>query len=361
MDDYLHGRYRAMTSGGTTGRRGVFVFDRREWSETLAGFLRWSDWAGMRPRLPRMRLASVSATSPLHMTARMGMSVDFGLHQLLRLDARAPVEELAAAIAGFRPDALVGYPSVLSLLALEQLEGRLDVAPRAVSTTSEIRTAEMTDRIRAAWGVEPFDVYGITEAGIFAVDCEQHAGKHLFEDTAMVEVVDEEDRPVPDGEPGAHLLVTNLTNLTLPLIRYRLEDLVTISPDPCPCGRPLRVVAELEGRADDVLALPAAGGDGTVSIHPHALRSPLAGFAEVAQYRVVHDDSGLHLELVLRPDAPPDSPGRVADGLRDALNGLGADAEVTARRVERLERAPGPAGKLKLVESRARSGEAETA
>ncbi len=350
-DDYLGGRFRAMATGGTTGRRGVFVFDRGEWSACLAGFLRWSDWCGTRPRLPRLRVASVSATSPLHMTARFGMSIDVGLHRLLRLDARSPVDELCAAIDRFRPDALIGYPSVLALLALEQLEGRLHVAPRTVSTTSEVRTPEMTERIRAAWGAEPFDVYGITEAGIFAVDCEHHAGKHLFEDLAFVEVVDEAGRAVPDGEPGARLLVTNLFNRTLPLIRYELDDLVTLSPDPCPCGRPLRVIAALEGRSDDVLHLPGAAG-GTVAVHPHALRSPLARFGEVAQYRVVHDEGGVHVELVLRANASPDTPERVAESLRDALRELGADRLVDARSVERLERAAGPAGKLKLVESR---------
>lgn len=350
-DDYLHGRFRAMATGGTSGRRGVFVFDRQEWSACLAGFLRWSDWSGTRPRLPRLRVASVSATSPMHMTARFGMSIDVGLHRLLRLDARAPIDELCAAVDRFRPDALIGYPSVLALLALEQLEGRLHVAPRTVSTTSEVRTPEMTERIRAAWGVEPFDVYGITEAGIFAVDCEHHVGQHLFEDLAIVEVVDEAGRPVPDGEPGARLLVTNLFNRTLPLIRYELDDLVTLSPDPCPCGRPFRVIAALEGRSDDVLHLPGAAG-GTVPVHPHAVRSLLARFAEVAQYRVVHDWDGVHVELVLRANASPDTPERVGRALREVLLALGADRHVDARSVERLERTPGPAGKLKLVESR---------
>jgi phenylacetate-CoA ligase len=350
-DDYLNGSYRAMATGGTTGRRGVFAFDREEWSACLAGFLRWSEWSGTRPRLPRLKVATVSAMSPLHMTARYGMSIDIGLHRVLRLDARSPIDELVAALSRFAPDALVGYPSVVALLALEQAEGRLDISPRTVSTTSEVRTPEMTERIHSAWSVEPFDVYGITEVGIFAVDCEHHAGKHLFEDLALVEVVDARGAPVPDGEPGARLLVTNLVNRTLPLIRYELDDLVTLSPEPCPCGRPLRTIAALEGRSDDVLHLPGAGGQ-PVAVHPHALRSPLAGFPAVAQYRVVHDAEGLHLELVLRPDADPDTPDRVAAALRDALTGLGATASVEARRVDRLERAPGPAGKLKLVESR---------
>jgi putative adenylate-forming enzyme len=349
-DDYLDGRYRAMVTGGTSGRRGVFVFDRAEWSACLAGFLRWSEWSGSRPRFPRLRVATVSAVSPLHMTARFGMSIDLGLHKLLRLDARSPLDELAAALRRFRPDALVGYPSALSLLALEQLEGRLDISPTAVSTTSEVRTVEMTQRIREAWGVKPFDVYGITEVGIFAVDCEFHGGKHLFEDMAVVEVVDEGGAPVPDGEPGT-LLVTNLFNRTLPLIRYELDDLVTISPEPCPCGRPLRVIESLEGRSDDILHLPGASGT-TVAVHPHAVRSPLAAFPEVAQYRVVHDTTGVHVTLVMRSGAAPDTAARVTARLREALAGLGAHPPVDTVEVERLDRAAGPAGKLKLIESR---------
>jgi putative adenylate-forming enzyme len=349
-DEYLRGRFRAMATGGTTGRRGVFVFDRREWSACLAGFLRWSEWSDTRPRLPRLRVASVSATSPVHMTARFGLSIDFGLHRLLRLSAGDPIDELSAALARFRPDTLIGYPSALSLLAVEQLEGRLDISPRTVSTTSEVRTPEMTERIRAAWGVEPFDVYGITEVGIFAVDCERHGGQHLFEDMAIVEVVDEAGRTVPDGEPGARLLVTNLFNRTQPLIRYELDDLVTISPEPCPCGRPLRVIAQLDGRSDDILHLPGPGG--AVAVHPHAVRSPLARFAELAQYRIVHDTQGLHVALVLRAGAPPDTAERVTAGLRDALAALGAQPRVDAHVVESLERGAGPAGKFKLIESR---------
>jgi phenylacetate-coenzyme A ligase PaaK-like adenylate-forming protein len=176
---------------------------------------------------------------------------------------------------------------------------------------------------------------------------------HLFEDLAIVEVVDGDGRPVPDGEPGEKVLVTNLFNRTLPLIRYELPDLVTVSPEPCPCGRPLRVVSEVAGRTDDVLRLP--GRDGRpVAVHPLALRSPLAALSEVRQYRIVHDPSGLEVEVVLAGDAEPDAAGRRIEAtLRDRLGELGVEAPlVRVRPVEALTRAAGPAAKLKLVESR---------
>jgi phenylacetate-CoA ligase len=352
-DDYLRGGYRAMATGGTTGQRGVFVFDRREWSTCLAGFLRWSDFAGMQPRFPRLKVAAIGATSPLHMTARFADTIDVGAHRVLRLDARAPIEELAAELARFKPDVLNGYPSVLALLADEQIDGRLSISPWRVSTTSEVRTAEMEARIVAAWDQVPYDVYGITEVGIFAVDCPHHEGMHLFEDLAIAEVVDADGRPVPDGEPGERLLVTNLFNRTLPLIRYELSDLVTIAPEPCACGRPLRLVSEVAGRMDDVLHLPGRDGR-AVPVHPLALRSPLAALSELRQYRIVHDADGLDVEVVLHADAAPEeAAAQVADALHIRLSAIGVvPPPIHVRTVERLDRAAGPAAKLKLIESR---------
>ena len=352
-DEYLAGRYRALASGGTTGRRGVFVFDRPEWSTCLAAFLRWSAFVGVRPRLPRLRVATVGAVSPLHMTARFADTIDVGAHRVLRLDARAPIDELAAALRRFRPDVLNGYPSVLALLADEQLEGRLSISPWRVSTTSETRTPEMEASIVGAWDQVPYDVYGISEVGILAVDCSHHEGMHLFEDLAIVEVVDAEGRPVPDGEPGERLLITNLFNRTLPLIRYELPDLVRMAPEPCACGRSLRLIAEVEGRSDDVLRLPGADGR-VVPVHPLALRSPLAGLAEVRQYRIVHDANGLDVEVVLRPDAEEAAAcARIVERLRGHLAHLGVEPPpIHAQAVDRLARAPGPAAKLKLIESR---------
>ena len=97
----------------------------------------------------------------------------------------------------------------------------------------------------------------------------------------MVENVDADDRPVPPGTPGARLLVTNLHNLVQPLIRLAVSDVVTLHPEPCPCGRPLVRAAAIEGRSDDVLSLPARGG-GTVTVLP-------AQFAVVTRDRAVRE------------------------------------------------------------------------
>jgi len=349
-DVRFDGEYRVMASGGTTGRRGVFVYGRADWSLVLGGLLRWThDYMHLPPRLPRRRIAAVVADSPLHMTARMGRSMDVGAHRILRLDARAPLAEIVAALNRFRPDALTAFASVAVLLADEQAAGRLDIGPGTVATTSEVCSDDMRERIEAAWGTVPYNGYATTETGMLATDCDRHQGLHVLGDLVHVEVVDGSNRGVPAGTPGARLLVTNLVNRTQPLIRFELSDLVTITPEPCPCGRPSLTLAGVDGRSDDILRLPGSDGD-TVAVHPLTLRSPLAAVAGLRQYRIVHDRRGLTIEVVA--ERGRDVTGGVARAVAAALAERGVLAPpIAVEPVEAIARHPG-SGKAKLVESR---------
>lgn len=353
--DGLHlGQYRVVASSGTTGGRGVFVYSRHDWLVNLANFARLNEqFVEIHPRVPRrLRVAAVSATSPMHIAARTSLTIDVGLYRVLRLDARAPLAEVAAALQAFQPEVIGGYPSALALLADEQLAGRLDVRPGKVITVSEVRTPEMTETIRTAWGAAPFDWYGITEGGVLAGDCDYHLGMHLFEDLFMVENVDEKGQAVPDGEVGHKLLLTNLFNRTQPIIRYELSDMVVIDSHPCPCGRSLRRVVSLEGRSDDILRLPGRAG-GHVSIHPSALRSPFTQFSQVRQYRVVHAADGLQVLVVLRQGVCAEEVvQQVRDALATALARAGASPpHLNVEVVDILRRDQGHGAKYKLVES----------
>lgn len=353
-DQLLGGRYRAMATGGSTGRKGVFVADRPEWRQYLAGFFRWNHYVGLRPRLPRrLRIASIAAARPLHMTYRMAASIDVGMYRVLRLEAALSAAAMVEALNRHQPAFLYAYGSVLGLLAAEQLEGRLRIRPAIIASSGETHTDELRDAIRSAWGTSSFELYAMTEAGIIGSHCERHTGIHLFEDQAIVEVVDQRDRPVPAGQVGHKLLVTNLVTMTQPLIRYEVSDMVAVAEERCPCGRPFRLLAGIEGRNDDILHLPAAAG-GTTAVHPLALRTALAGIPGLAQYKVVHDVDGLHVRVALRPGADArEAVQLVTTRLAGKLAAQGAArpaVEVELR--DSLQDERDTAGKFKLVESR---------
>lgn len=350
--DELHlGEYRVMVSGGSSGLRGIFVYDRDGWRTVLASAARISDLVGVRPTLPRTRTAFIGAPGAGYMGHRIGTSLRHGPFRMLRLPATAPTAELVAALQEFQPDVLTAYPSVAALVAQEQLAGRLRIAPRRVVTSSEERTDEMTEVIRAAWGVEPFNCLALTETGIAGVDCPLHRGIHLFEDLAVFEVVDADHRPVPPGSPGSKVLVTNLYNRVQPLIRFEVTDALTVTEEPCACGRTLRRVTAIHGRSDDVLRFPGRSGD-WISVPPVHLRGAVAGIAGIAQFQILHDSEGLDVRIVPLGGAATVRLEEVEAVLRQRLQALGVEAPpVRATAVDELPRDP-TSGKLKLVQSR---------
>jgi phenylacetate-coenzyme A ligase PaaK-like adenylate-forming protein len=253
-------------TSGSSGRPGLFVYDTGGWRSIATQFLRSSTWAGLRPSLPRQRVAWLGGATPSHISRQGAATLAIGLHRVLALPVTLPLPQLVQALNQYQPTYLNVYPSVAMWLADEQQAGRLRLSPQMLVTAAELRTPEMTQRLVDAFRVHPFDVYGSTE-GLFGSECEHHQGIHLFEDTSLVENVDPDGRPVPAGQPGARLLVTNLYNLVQPLLRLEVTDLVTLDPDPCPCGRTLVRVSTIHGRSDDVLSLPARDG-GQVAVHP---------------------------------------------------------------------------------------------
>jgi phenylacetate-coenzyme A ligase PaaK-like adenylate-forming protein len=317
-DELYLGEYRVMASSGSTGRKGLFVYDRSEWSSVLAGSMRWTALMGVRPRFPRRtRVAAIGAPDAKHMTYRGAASIDVGLFKTLRLSVTEALPELVTRLNEFQPETMAGYPSVLAMLAGEQQAGRLRIAPRVVCTSSELRTEEMSERIRLAWGSEPFDCLGLTETGISAVDCPAHAGLHIFEDQCIFEVVDRHNRPVASGQPGEKVLVTSLFRRTQPIIRMDVSDMLTVTDAPCSCGRTLKRISVHGGRSDDILELPGARG-GYVSVHPIHLRSPLTKIAAVSQYQIVLEADGLNVRLVVAAEAAADAVAReVASGLAE--------------------------------------------
>ena len=215
-DEYFRNRYRVVTTGGSSGKRGVFLFDRREWSIVLAVTLRWGRLMGVTPRLPnRVRSAAIAAGSPLHVTYRVAATADVGLASVLRLDATMPVPELVEALNGFQPEHLHAYPSIAALLADEQEAGRLHIAPRVVSTSSELRTPEMTERIRAAWRNDPFDCYGITEV------CSAATASFTAASTRSTTCSSSRSSMKRDGRYATAKAVTTCSSPTSPTARSR--------------------------------------------------------------------------------------------------------------------------------------------
>jgi phenylacetate-CoA ligase len=348
--DLFDGRYHICATSGTTGRRAYVPFNRDEWRWIMAGVPRVMAWSGFNAR-ERGRGVVMSTTVPWHMTARAAadlrrLKMDAGR---LSVDAGEPVDRVVERLNAYQPTAIVGYPSLLHILAGEQSAGRLAIAPRSLVCTSEVLTADARDAITHAFGVVPHNLYATTETGGLAGTCKTGAAMHVADDAYIVEIVDEKNAPVPPGETGAKALVTVLFGRTMPLIRYEISDRLTASHTPCGCGLPFLSLDAVGGRTGDVLRLKTRSG-GEALIAPAQISAALRGLS-VTGWQLTIDGDVWTIGCVVTTTEFP------ADAIRARIAALLEQNDVAPPRIEverltQLER--GPSGKSTVIKTIAR-------
>jgi phenylacetate-CoA ligase len=302
----LFGEYLCQASGGSSGRRGIFVLDSEAMADFTAAMLR----ATIALAAAGQTAAVVAAPSAVHATGIPVTLMSGGPLALHSAPASLPIHELVARLNAIQPDLLIGYPSMLARLAAEREAGRLTIAPALVRTTSETLLPEHREVIRRAFGAPVMDTFGSSEGLVGASDADD-ATIVFASDLCIVEPVDEHDRPVPPGEPSARVLVTNLHNHTQPLIRYALDDCFVVQPPATGHGH-LRAL--VRGRADEVLHYD------DVDVHPITVRSVLVKTPEVIDYQVRQTERGLDATLVAEGTLDIE---RLSERLRAALGEAG--------------------------------------
>jgi putative adenylate-forming enzyme len=346
VTDLFDGRYHVVATSGTTGNRGFFVFTKAEWRTlAMASVARGLGWGGSNARAPG-RGVVMTSTIPWHMTARASAElrrVDLDAGRL-SLDAGDPVDVLVDKLNRYQPTVMMVYPSVMQILAAQQVAGRLKITPSHIQCTSEVLTADACDAITQAFGVVPANLYAASECGCLAASCGQNDGLHISEDLLIVESVDENNRLVPAREMGAKTLVTVLANRTLPLIRYELSDRIALEAAACACGKPYARIREIGGRQGDVLRL--RGRDGTeIMIAPAQITACLRG-STVKQWQLHVTADALSIACVCA--ASEFREADIVSRLGALLTASNAQPlAVHARQIDRLERSA--TGKTKLV------------
>ena len=254
----FHERYTVVTTSGTSGNPFAVVRDSHH--NEIHGlmlskrFLRGLDPAFMTPVKSRIAvvIASESPCSSYSSFIRMKKAFS-GCEQNTRAFAiTAPIADIVSGLNEFQPDILTGYPSIMLILAQRQLTGELAVTPKVLACSAETLTEKVYHQLKHAFpGAAVLNNYCSTEGGEIAMSCS--CGRlHLNDDWLILEGVDEHLEPTAPGAISSGVLVTDLSNRVMPIIRYRLEDRIQFSPEPCSCGSTLPVVT-VWGRGADTL------------------------------------------------------------------------------------------------------------
>jgi phenylacetate-CoA ligase len=208
----------------------------------------------------------------------------------------SPAEQLRA-LREFRPQVLFAAASTLHELAATGLESGIAAPPiRLVMADAEPLLPTTRALVTRAFGVVPFDVYGLVELSNFAWECERHDGLHVSADTHLVEIVDDAG-PLPPGTPG-RILCTDLVARTMPMLRYETGDWGALVHDPCPCGRTFPRLVGLVGRESDVVRLPEGR-----RLHWPYFHETFARHEDLDRYQVVQEARDrVRVRILARPE-----------------------------------------------------------
>jgi phenylacetate-CoA ligase len=183
------------------------------------------------------------------------------------------LEEIDAAaryLIEKRPSLVWGMPSAVSQLA-RYVGDNYPAAPRPLARFAKVGGEQFfsfqRQEIERYLGARPISAYGCSEMGAVAGEC-PHGSMHIFAPHVKAEIF-KDGEPAKLGEFG-DLVLTTLTNRAMPLIRYHQGDMGALSPDPCPCGLPHPVIADLKARAKDMFL--TAGG---TQVHGSAIGTAL--------------------------------------------------------------------------------------
>ena len=339
-------------TGGSSGEPLIFYIGKERVSHDVAAKWRATRWWGVDIGDPEI----VVWGSPIELGTQD--RVRALRDKLLRTRLLPAFEMSEAKLDGFvariraqRPRMLFGYPSALSHIARHaKARGQRmsDLGIRVAFVTSERLYDEQRQQIEAIFGCPVANGYGGRDAGFIAHQCPK-GGMHITAEDIIVETVDANGQPVPEGQAG-EIVVTHLATGDFPFIRYRTGDVGVLGSEPCSCGRGLPLLKEIQGRSTDFLVAQ----DGTV-MHGLALVYILRDLPQVKAFKISQESLDLtRVQVVL--EAPLDDAlrAKIVAGFRARL---GRAVVVEVGQVDAI--APEKSGKFRYVVSKVATGKAE--
>lgn len=253
-----------------------------------------------------------------------------------RDDPRVWIEE----IRKWRPHVIHGYALTLKLLAdAIRRTGAADIHVPLVMSTSGVLDDVARELLASTLGCRVVDIYASEEAGgVIAWECPLCSGYHIGLDTVIVEFV-KDGRPAAPGE-DATVLVTNLSNFTMPFIRYDQGDVARISSRQPICGRGMPLMDSIQGRAGDYVVLRSGR-----KLTPHPFFLVLDHALGVGRWQIIQESLD---HITVRMTMPNGQDAVEWEVVRSNLRGLvGEEMAVEIEVVDRLRR--NPSQKLRSV------------
>ena len=249
---------------------------------------------------------------------------------------RTSIARYLTHLTSYECEWIEGYPSAIgNLAALAHSEGLDLPRVKAIILSSETLDSETRHIVETGFGERIWEFYASAEQAAFISQCES-GSLHVNPEYGVVEWLPRGRDS--DGAALYELVATTFMNLSMPLIRYLTDDLVTIGPQHCSCGRSFPTVGRIVGRVSASIILPDGRRVTGISTIPKGMPVTRSQLAQTAQgkieFRVIPDEQGWH-------------EGVEQELIRRLRQRLGDSLQIVVRVVDHIP--PGPNGKTPLV------------
>lgn len=321
-------------TGGSTGTALTLYFDRRCQELRNAAAMRSDRWAGWDIG---MKVAAVWGNPPVATTIKQKLR-SMLLDRTFYLDtmdiSESSVREFVAAWRSERPEVLFGHSHSIYILATYLRDMAItDLRPRGIVSTSMMLIEPERRCIEQIFQCPCTNRYGCEEVGLIACECELHDGLHLNVDHLVVEFLNDDGTETRNGYEG-NIVVTDLVNLGMPLIRYKVEDMGVPSARLCSCGRGLPLMDRVTGRRADFLKRM----DGSLVAGVSLVERTLTAIPGIAQMQLIQDEVHRIRAKIVADEAYTDQTRRrLQSELEEAF---GYEVSIEIELVELLDRTP---------------------
>lgn len=241
-------------TGGTTGKRMKFFVDDEWESWNMAAAYREWGWAGYHigdkmvylwGSLDDVKIQNQIRLKLFNMIQRIQILNAYDMNQ-------TTFPQYIKTLQRFKPKIINAYASAAHIMAKYLTEHEIQsIHPNAVLTSCETLFDFQKKSIEEAFHCPVFDYYSARDTSLHAAECDQHIGYHTAIENAIVEFT-KNDVPVSNGEIG-EITITDLSNFSMPFIRYKIGDMGIPSDETCPCGRTLPLIKKVIGRVSDMI------------------------------------------------------------------------------------------------------------
>lgn len=235
-----------------------------------------------------------------------GLAYFLGLRKMkvgvIRVGAGIP-ELQWDSILKYKPTYLITVPSFLLKLIEYADSHEIDYnslgIKGAICIGESLRNQDFTnsilaDKIASKWNIKLFSTYASTEMSTAFTECEHGVGGHHHPELIIVEVLDDKNKPVKEGESG-ELTITTIGVEAMPLIRFKTGDIVKLHTDACVCGRNTLRVGPVVGRKQQMIKYKGT------TLYPPAMNEVLNDFDNIENYliQIYNNDLGTD-EIVVK-------------------------------------------------------------